>query len=269
MPFVQTADGNVVDGHRASAIRSHLRALLVQLAAGSRVLPTTWGKSGKEERDYVYLQLETAFPELRLCELHWKAQNIVTDVYTKWYSKHIGAQTSRIKIEDNDNDEDEDRLDNPSRSSSPTFSSERRSSPSLPPRKRAKLSQKVPTSLSPANIPPLLQDSATSLKDSTGDGDDNENGIAVVSGPHEDDGGHTGASGADDDVEVAHSAQVRSSSNFPFSDAHNPSVYRVPQAALILCKPNIVSMLLSLLTYFYSSARACTAHLRTRCRLLV
>lgn len=70
MLLIQTADGKPIDGHWTSAIWSHLCALLVQLGTGGQDLPTTWGKSGQEEHNFVYSHLEAEFPELQLCELH-------------------------------------------------------------------------------------------------------------------------------------------------------------------------------------------------------
>jgi hypothetical protein len=59
---------------------------------------TTWGsliKTGYGEQERVLLAMNIAFFELRLCDTNWKADQIVTNFYSSWYSKwRLHIQTS-------------------------------------------------------------------------------------------------------------------------------------------------------------------------------
>ncbi|EJF57122.1 hypothetical protein DICSQDRAFT_129696 [Dichomitus squalens LYAD-421 SS1] len=81
MQFVIDAHGNPIDGDRASAIRSEMRAWL----RGRDDLPETW-KAGAsvEMKTALYKHMYECFPELQLNDFDWKVEQIAIDVYSQF-----------------------------------------------------------------------------------------------------------------------------------------------------------------------------------------
>ncbi|KAF7979643.1 hypothetical protein HWV62_41609 [Athelia sp. TMB] len=106
MRFVEYENGQEVDGHRAKSIRAHARAIWNHMATQQKP-HTAWGKTGQVEREYYHLEMEKAFPELRLCENHWKASRIATVYYTKWHAnRKFSSSGTTVKVEDSKDDQD-------------------------------------------------------------------------------------------------------------------------------------------------------------------
>ena len=62
--------------------------------------PATWGAADIETRKLYSQEMSTRFPELKLCDLDWKAEQIATDNYPSWHytwDSKMGHQD--IKIE--------------------------------------------------------------------------------------------------------------------------------------------------------------------------
>jgi hypothetical protein len=90
MRYVELDDGTVVDGYRATAIRDKARSIWYELVRKGRD-PDTWMKVDNETGTAYKREMEDAFPELRLCELNWKAQQIAIDNYPNFDRKAAAA----------------------------------------------------------------------------------------------------------------------------------------------------------------------------------
>lgn len=98
MQYAEDADGVPVDGDRAGAMRRHARAIWDHFA--TKGIPVkTWTKTDSLNQQYYYTDMCRQFPELRLCDLNWKADKIAVDTYSSWYSNRRPATSFTIKNE--------------------------------------------------------------------------------------------------------------------------------------------------------------------------
>src|ERR1700736_4968570 len=100
MKFVEDADGTVIDGHRASDIRAHARAVFTQLARDPHGPPAHWTDSSSKAQQYYHHEMCLIFPELRFCDLNWKSDKIAIDCYPSWHAHFLTLQQSQVKQED-------------------------------------------------------------------------------------------------------------------------------------------------------------------------
>ena len=91
MCYVEHDDGQTVNGNRASEIRRFARSIWVLLAKKGTV-PATWGAADLESRKLYCHEMSDRFPELGLCDLDWKAEQVVTDNYPSWHSTYKSKQ---------------------------------------------------------------------------------------------------------------------------------------------------------------------------------
>jgi hypothetical protein len=66
------------------------------LLGNKGTLPTTWGTSDVEIRKLYCQEMCLCFPELRLCDLDWKVEQIATDNYPSWHSTWDAKATHQI-----------------------------------------------------------------------------------------------------------------------------------------------------------------------------
>jgi hypothetical protein len=88
MRFVETADGNMINGHRAESIRRHARSIWVYIAKGGTP-PATWGSADLKTKELYCREMCNVFEELSLCNLDWKAEQIATDNYSSWHTTWV------------------------------------------------------------------------------------------------------------------------------------------------------------------------------------
>jgi hypothetical protein len=102
MRYIETMDGNVVDGNRAAEMRKFARTIWVAYAKEGITL-LSWGQADVKARRIYYSKMGSRFPELRLCELDWKAEQIATDNYPSWHTNWLAKQRQieHLKQEDN------------------------------------------------------------------------------------------------------------------------------------------------------------------------
>jgi len=62
MQFAEDEDGQMIDGHRASAIRHHARAIFNDIATWTTP-PGTWGAASSVMRSYYHNRCMLAFPK--------------------------------------------------------------------------------------------------------------------------------------------------------------------------------------------------------------
>jgi hypothetical protein len=98
MRYVEDKDGNTIDGTRASAMRKAARLIWVHISLNNPGgPPPTWGKADVTMVQAYRSEMCRQFPELRLCESNWKADQIATDYYPSWYSGQSENQ-SRVNV---------------------------------------------------------------------------------------------------------------------------------------------------------------------------
>lgn len=86
--FVEDKNGFPVDGFRISGITNQIREIWRECHSKD-IVPTTWGKGTSSFKTFFHLQMYEYAPELRLCEDHWKLEQIATINYSGWYRKYV------------------------------------------------------------------------------------------------------------------------------------------------------------------------------------
>lgn len=98
MRYVELANGEIISGDRASEMRRFARSIWV-LFGSKGFPPPTWGAANVECKKQYSLEMTNRFPELSLCELDWKAEQIATDNYPSWHNTW-SKQQDTIKQEE-------------------------------------------------------------------------------------------------------------------------------------------------------------------------
>jgi hypothetical protein len=88
MLYVEHENGNPIDGHKATEIRRIARSIWVHLATVGKA-PKTWLKADIHTADHYKREMRRHFPELRLCESDWKADQIAIEHYPSWHSNYM------------------------------------------------------------------------------------------------------------------------------------------------------------------------------------
>lgn len=114
MRFVEDAEGVAIGGRRAQDIRRRMRGIFWHLADQPGGPASTWTGYAGIKQQYYYQDMGKAFPELRLCELDWKADKLAIDGYPSWYQTYLKKEPERIK-----QDVKEEGLENVARASVP------------------------------------------------------------------------------------------------------------------------------------------------------
>ena len=95
MRYISDADGNIVDGYTASAMRRSFRIFCVWLWQEKRA-PQSWRRGMDawiSERYHSWMN--TRHEELLLCEDDWWSEEIAVDNYSQWRKKHIAYLAKR------------------------------------------------------------------------------------------------------------------------------------------------------------------------------
>ena len=116
MRYVENESGSIVNGYRATEMRRHARLIWVHMANNGGV-PLSWGKADVKLSQTYCREMRQRFPELALCDLDWKADQIATDNYPSWYKNWSeNSQKALVKHEK----EDPSAALNPKRLNMPT-----------------------------------------------------------------------------------------------------------------------------------------------------
>ncbi|KAF8806798.1 hypothetical protein BYT27DRAFT_7008766, partial [Phlegmacium glaucopus] len=89
MRYMEFEDGQMISGDRASEIRQFAcvqSSSIWVLLANKGAPPATWGATDMESRKLYCQEMCLHFPELRLCDLDWKAEQIATNNYPSWHN---------------------------------------------------------------------------------------------------------------------------------------------------------------------------------------
>lgn len=86
--YMEDKQGIIVNATQAAEARnvSHSIFALLQL---KDMAPKTWMKATVEATQYFRREMYAHFPELRLCEGHWKVTRLAVDLYPSWYRSHV------------------------------------------------------------------------------------------------------------------------------------------------------------------------------------
>ncbi|KAF8237525.1 hypothetical protein L208DRAFT_1247089 [Tricholoma matsutake] len=75
--FIEDENGTVIDGFRAMVMHRFARELWAGLNSIGKA-PKTWGKVDAAVAAQYWNEMEWKFPELRLCDNHWRSDFIAT-----------------------------------------------------------------------------------------------------------------------------------------------------------------------------------------------
>lgn len=102
MRYVEDENGKLVNGHRATEMRRHARLIWVHMAKSGGP-PLSWGKADVKLSQTYCREMRQRFPELALCDLDWKADQIATDNYPSWFKNWSeSSQKAPVKHEQED-----------------------------------------------------------------------------------------------------------------------------------------------------------------------
>jgi hypothetical protein len=99
MRFVEDAEGLVIGGRRAQDIRRRMCRVFWHLADQPGGPAPTWTGYAGIKQQYYYREMANMFPELRLCQLDWKADKLAIDAYPSWYQTYMKKDRERVKQE--------------------------------------------------------------------------------------------------------------------------------------------------------------------------
>lgn len=115
MKYIEDREGRPINGHLASDIRRHARAIFVGLAQSGHLF-TSWTEADHNSLKTYYSEMADRFEELRLCANDWKTEMIALDIYRTWREqwqkkqkktdKGIKTEVIEVNIDDS---EDSDR----------------------------------------------------------------------------------------------------------------------------------------------------------------
>ena len=92
MRYLQHENGDVVDGWRASDIRRFARSIFVGFALQGKVFQSWVEGVDAASRTSCYRDMVARFPEVGLCELDWKSEQIASEIYSQWRGNWINKQ---------------------------------------------------------------------------------------------------------------------------------------------------------------------------------
>ena len=115
MKYIEDRNGQSINGHLASDIRRHARAIFVGLALKGYLF-TSWTEADHDSLKTYYREMAERFEELRLCANDWKAEMVALDIYRTWRDQWEKRQqkrkmTDKNQIEGNKDCNDSDSSD--------------------------------------------------------------------------------------------------------------------------------------------------------------
>ncbi|KJA24701.1 hypothetical protein HYPSUDRAFT_200266 [Hypholoma sublateritium FD-334 SS-4] len=92
MRYLQHENGDVIDGWRASDIRRFARSIFVGFALQGKLFHSWVEGVDAASRTCFYRDMVARFPELGLCELDWKSEQIASEIYSQWRSNWMNKK---------------------------------------------------------------------------------------------------------------------------------------------------------------------------------
>jgi len=100
--YIEYEDGTIVMGDTAKSVRSHARAVLIEMDNhGIMQLPSSWLLAGVTERKYFIQEMYHGFPYLRLCDDDWKVLYLASHALSAFHKfrRRQAKKTSIVKSE--------------------------------------------------------------------------------------------------------------------------------------------------------------------------
>jgi hypothetical protein len=104
MLYIEHPNGMAIDGVLAAEIREYVRSIWRGLYARGAA-PSKWRDSSREVQDKYIRDMEKKWPVLCYCENHWKANTLVTSIYSQWYKRYhkkMVADAKENKLDDSE-----------------------------------------------------------------------------------------------------------------------------------------------------------------------
>jgi hypothetical protein len=105
--FLEDANGAPLSEERCNAVTKRACQIFTHLNA-SGAGAKKWGEMDNVSQDYYRNEKYSLFPELRLCELDWKANQLATETYSLWYRNRKDKLATGVKQEDRGDSENDD-----------------------------------------------------------------------------------------------------------------------------------------------------------------
>ncbi len=83
LPYVQFANGQVVDRNTVISMYAHARYIFARFKI-DKVAPASFGKLDIVSRAYFHTEMKKEYPCLGYCEGNWKTERLGTHVYPQW-----------------------------------------------------------------------------------------------------------------------------------------------------------------------------------------
>lgn len=104
MKYIEDRNGQPINGHLASDIRRHARAIFVGLALKGYLF-TSWTEADHDSLKTYYREMAERFEELRLCANDWKAEMVALDIYRTWREQWEKRQKRKMTDKNINNDQ--------------------------------------------------------------------------------------------------------------------------------------------------------------------
>ena len=92
MCYIQQENGDTIDGWRATDIRRYARSIFIGFAMEGKVFHSWVEGVDAASRINFYRDMTARFPEVGLCELDWKSEQIASEIYSQWRCNWISKQ---------------------------------------------------------------------------------------------------------------------------------------------------------------------------------
>jgi hypothetical protein len=92
MRYIQHENGDIIDGWRATEIRRYARSIFVGFALEGRLFHSWVEGADATSRSNYCRDMVSRFPEIGLCELDWKSEQIAGEIYTQWRTTWLNKQ---------------------------------------------------------------------------------------------------------------------------------------------------------------------------------
>lgn len=108
--YIQDAQGNSIDERRATGLGDHARRIWTSLREKG-MAPESYLKMSAPALQYYRQMMYADYPELRLCEGHWKLERLGKDTYPNWYRKFKSKNEGTLKQVKVEGEKEADRQD--------------------------------------------------------------------------------------------------------------------------------------------------------------
>ena len=92
MRYIQHENGNLIDGWRGMEIRRYARLIFVGFAMEGKLFHSWVEGADATSRTSYYHDMVARFPEVGLCKLDWKSEQIASEIYSQWCTHWINKQ---------------------------------------------------------------------------------------------------------------------------------------------------------------------------------